>query len=185
MCSARPVVFDTISGDLYPEGSDLSDASRRSLLDDAMVNAGSSARRHKACCAFVHHAEFPGLPERTPFTYVKTMGACLSEDPLTRPGFAAILQLLDDLEAEIASGEYMNSSGAFQVWAPRKAVVLPCCHAVMRRTGVTAGRDGTVRAGVRCVGRRRRHARARSIVAAANPRVRHGRRAAVARAVAR
>lgn len=71
--------------------------------------------KSKSSCAFTHHPEFPNLPDKSPLTYMRTMNACLCEDPVARPSFSDILVLLEDLEREVGSGEYLNKAGCYQV----------------------------------------------------------------------
>ena len=56
-----------------------------------------------------------------PLTYTLTMKACLSHKYTERPSFAQVLQLLHDVQGEVAAGRYMDGTGRVQV----RASVLP------------------------------------------------------------
>ena len=56
-------------------------------------------------------ASYPDVPPAVPLLYVLTMKACLSDQPEERPTFADLLTLLADMEAEVATGAYINSEG--------------------------------------------------------------------------
>lgn len=61
------------------------------------------------------HPDFPAVPASVPLTFALTMQACLAAAPTDRPSFAQVLTLLHDCDAEVAVGEYVNSSGLIQV----------------------------------------------------------------------
>ena len=61
------------------------------------------------------HPDFPLLPSRVPLTFTLTMKACLSPKPAERPSFPQVLQLLSDVQGEVAKGRYMDATGHVQV----------------------------------------------------------------------
>eukprot|EP00892_Ulva_mutabilis_P001622 jgi/Ulvmu1/11460/UM077_0003.1 len=73
----------------------------------------SSARASSGgrSASLVRHPAFPALPPSTPLTVELAMRACLSADLAERPAFAELQQIFDDVAAEVASGEYIDSSG--------------------------------------------------------------------------
>jgi hypothetical protein len=101
-------MFDAISGELEISATSLSSRS----MTDTTVNASSFKPKSSV---FTYHPEFPNLPDKSPMTFLKTMNACLCEDPSARPSFTDILVLLEDLEREVKSGEYLNQVGCYQV----------------------------------------------------------------------
>lgn len=83
------------------------------------------------------HPEFPLLQAGVPLTYTLTMKACLSHKYTERPSFSQVLQLLNDVQVEVAKGRYMDGTGRVQVGALRCAVVacsLQEKHRAHRRT---------------------------------------------------
>ena len=64
---------------------------------------------------YAMHGDFPLLQASTPLTYTLTMKACLSNKYAERPSFAQVLQLLNDVQMEVATGRYMDGTGRVQV----------------------------------------------------------------------
>jgi serine/threonine protein kinase len=64
---------------------------------------------------YIAHPEFAALPPDAPLTFALTMKACLSSKHVERPTFNQILQLLRDLQKEVARGSYVDSAGRVQV----------------------------------------------------------------------
>jgi hypothetical protein len=59
--------------------------------------------------------DYPNLEQFVPLTYALTMHACLRENHRERPMFEQIIELLDDVHREVASGEYIDVSGSQRV----------------------------------------------------------------------
>jgi hypothetical protein len=79
------------------------------------------------------HPEFPLLQAGVPLTYTLTMKACLSNKYTERPSFSQVLQLLNDVQIEVAKGRYMDGTGRVQVCvlqSPVWAYSLPYKHGV-------------------------------------------------------
>ena len=51
------------------------------------------------------------MPPAVPLLYVLTMTACLSDGTDERPSFDDLWTLLADMDAEVATGSYINSEG--------------------------------------------------------------------------
>jgi hypothetical protein len=71
---------------------------------------------------FALHPLFPHLPADAPLTYTLTMQACLCEMPCDRPSFSDVVTLLQTMQNEVSSGQYLNSEGILQVRSRRLAV---------------------------------------------------------------
>lgn len=94
---------------------------------DAPKAASKAADNHPGAPAF------PALPATVPLTYTLTVVACLSARPQDRPSFQQLLTVLEDIETEVARGQYVDSDGCVQArLRPRYASVL--CDA-MRLSG--------------------------------------------------
>lgn len=79
--------------------------------------------------------DYPNLAQFVPLTFALTMHACLREHHRERPTFEQIIELLDDVHREVASGEYIDVSGAKRVRRPRRR---PCAgQALFRACPVT------------------------------------------------
>lgn len=63
---------------------------------------------------YVMNPQFPEMPASVPLTYTLAMHACLSAAPEERPTFEDVTQMMEDLENEVATGEYINSLGVAQ-----------------------------------------------------------------------
>jgi hypothetical protein len=93
-------------------------------ISDGNVSAGkaedAAASDHGAeDNEYVAHPDFPKLPASVPLSFTLTMVACLSAKPEERPSFPQVISVLEDVEAEVARGYYMNSIGVTQVrWTP-------------------------------------------------------------------
>ena len=76
------------------------------------------------------HPDFPLLHAGVPLTYTLTMKACLSTKYTERPSFSQVLQLLKDVQVEVAKGRYMDGTGRVQVRSNLHLCVwsfLHCC----------------------------------------------------------
>jgi hypothetical protein len=62
-----------------------------------------------------HHPDYPNLPLNVPLTYTFAMRACLSPVATERPTFKQLVTLLEDLQIEVESGQYIDSGGRVQV----------------------------------------------------------------------
>ena len=72
------------------------------------------------------HPAFPNMPSSVALTYTLLVKACLSATAADRPTFRQILQILLDVEREVASGTYIDSLGVPQ---PSSALQgMPCNH---------------------------------------------------------
>lgn len=61
------------------------------------------------------HPEYPTLRDNIPLTYALTMKACLRQHAMERPTFDQILELLDDVSAEVRRGKYLDGDGRARV----------------------------------------------------------------------
>ena len=82
---------------------------------DGSDGAKNSPGKEGTVQQYRQHPSFPRLPASVPLTYTLTTKACLSEQPADRPSFEQLLAILDDLQAEVATGTYLNSRGNVQV----------------------------------------------------------------------
>ena len=69
--------------------------------------------------AYSQHPDFPNVPNSAPLAYTLAMAACLSTRPAQRPRFEQLVDLLQDMEREVARGRYVNAAGAVHVRALR------------------------------------------------------------------
>lgn len=61
------------------------------------------------------HPRMGQLPVTAPLNYAMLMRACLLHDPNSRPEFGQILDILNDLQGEIAVGHYMAADESIHV----------------------------------------------------------------------
>lgn len=115
--SEQPFSLSMETPPLKPQGR-----SEEKAQAPAPPNSPSSAETEVAVGAppqkqqhFALHPLFPHLPADTPLTYTLTMQACLCEEPYDRPSFANVATLLQDMQDEISTGQYLNSDGVLRV----------------------------------------------------------------------
>ena len=78
-----------------------------------------------------HNPDYPNLPLHAPLTYTLAMQACLSPSATERPTFRQLVSLLDDLAAEVGSGQYIDSSGNVQARPPHVCVCVCVCVKIL------------------------------------------------------
>lgn len=81
---------------------------------------------------FEVHPDFPFMPASVPLMYTVAMASCLSHSPQERPSFTQLLSWLRDLEEEVATGTFVDSSGATQVHPSECLNLLYLCFAVAK-----------------------------------------------------
>jgi hypothetical protein len=67
---------------------------------------------------------YPNLAPYVPLTYALTLHACLRDHHRERPTFAQVIALLEGVQQEVASGEYVDLSGAKRVCVPLQTAEL-------------------------------------------------------------
>ena len=61
------------------------------------------------------HPDFPNLPDYCPFNYAVLALACMAPVPGDRPPFFQVFEVLSSLDAELASGSYVDWAGQTRV----------------------------------------------------------------------
>ena len=74
------------------------------------------------------HPDFPNLPDYCPFTYAVLALACMAPVPGDRPPFFQVFEVLSSLDAELASGSYVDWAGQTRVRHRMRCRVLHAVH---------------------------------------------------------
>lgn len=96
---------------------------------------------------------YPNLAPYVPLTYALTLHACLRDHHRERPTFAQVIALLEGVQQEVASGEYVDLSGAKRVRLPRNLLSCPTLPSLRSGPKVCRGTEwpDTLRAFKCCV----------------------------------